>query len=111
MTGDRQRFKSSPISGLLVAALEQMRNLCARASSGELANAAQVMEQERAIVAHAEVLHLERADAVFGTERARDLFHRELVRVVRHVLRARLEDRVVVATAKLERDAAGDRRR
>src|SRR5690606_28776526 len=77
----------------------------------ELADARQVVQQQLAVVADRQVLQLERPDAILGRERRLgDLFHRELVGLVRHVVRARRDDRVVVAAPQLERDLAGDAR-
>ena len=55
-------------------------------------------------------LHRELADPVGGGERGRAPLHAQPLRVVGDRLAARVEDRVVVAAAQLERHLAGDDR-
>ena len=62
-------------------------------------------------VGDVEVAHRELADAVLRREGGRALLHRQPLRVVGQVGRARVEDRVVVAAAQLDRHLAGDRAR
>ena len=83
-----------------------------RVAEGARARAERLREvqEELAVVEDAERLHLERADAVLGRERAGGLLHRELVGLVGAARGLRVEDRVVVAAAQLEGDRAGDGR-
>ena len=70
-----------------------------------------VGEQLVARVADVEVPHRQLPDAILRRERRLALFHRQPLGLVGEVRARRVEDRVVVAAAQLERDLAGDRAR
>ena len=70
----------------------------------ETPHAVEEVEEERAVVAHVEVLQLEGADAVFGREgRLGHPLHRELLRRIGHMLGARRYQGVIIAAAQLRR--------
>src|SRR3954468_4808139 len=98
------RQQSPSASALVVLELEYLRAFAAR----QQARVAVELQLGAGIV-DVEVAHGELTDAICRRKRCvLDLLHAERLRLVGEVGALGVEDRVVVATAQLERDLAGD---